>query len=72
MIQNKVDSQQWPQVGWLLFLLIVTIIVIELAAFITKKWIMNDNDKILDKKQVQKFTRKTIFLNKLPNFLGKS
>lgn len=69
MIQNKVDSQRWPQVGWLLFLLIVTIIVIELAAFVTKKWIMNDNDKILDKKQVQKFTRKTIFLNKLPNFL---
>lgn len=69
MIQNKVDSQQWPQVGWLLFLLIITIIIIEFAAFITKKWIMNDNDKILDKKQVQKFTRKTILLNKLPNFL---
>ncbi|WP_425381723.1 PhnE/PtxC family ABC transporter permease [Spiroplasma endosymbiont of Polydrusus pterygomalis] len=68
MIQNKVDSQQWPQVGWLLFLLIVTIIIIELAAFVTKKWIMNDNDKILDRKQIQKFTRKTIFLNKLPNF----
>lgn len=69
MIQNKVDSQRWPQVGWLLFLLIVTIIVIELASFVTKKWIMNDNDKIIDKKQLQKFTRKTIFLNKLPNFI---
>lgn len=68
MIQNKVDSQQWPQVGWLLFLLIITIIIIELAAFVTKKWIINDNDKILDKKQFQKFTRKTVFLNKLPNF----
>ncbi|WP_338987293.1 phosphate/phosphonate ABC transporter permease [Spiroplasma endosymbiont of Dasysyrphus albostriatus] len=68
MIKNKIDSKQWPQVGWLLFLLIITIVIIELASFITKKWIMNDNDKILDKKQLQKFTKKTILLNKLPNF----
>lgn len=68
MIQNKIANQQWSEVGWLLFLLIVTIVVIELAAFITKKWIMNDNDKVLDKKQVQQFTKKTVLLNKLPNY----
>lgn len=68
MIDNKVSAGNWPQAGWLLFLLIMTIITIEMAAFITKKWIMNDKDKILDNKQVKKFTRKTLLLNKLPNY----
>lgn len=68
MIDKKMGTRQFNEVGWLLFLLISIIIVIELLAFIVKKWVMTDQDKILDRKVTQKFTRKTILLNKLPAY----
>ncbi|ASP28170.1 phosphonate ABC transporter permease [Spiroplasma corruscae] len=51
LIQRNIGFQQWDRAGFLLFLLIMVVLLLELIIYLIKKYILSDKDFILDKKE---------------------
>ncbi|AGM25589.1 PhnE/PtxC family ABC transporter permease [Spiroplasma chrysopicola] len=69
LIDNNAQLQQWDRVGWLLFLLILTIVCLEILIYVLRKWVIFDQDKILDEKERKKMLNPTLRRTRKNNLL---
>ncbi|WP_342275574.1 PhnE/PtxC family ABC transporter permease [Spiroplasma endosymbiont of Cantharis lateralis] len=56
LIDNSRDNDDWSRVGFLLFLIVAVVILLELIIYVLKKYILLDKDYILDEKKQKKYT----------------
>jgi len=59
LIQNNIDFQQWDRAGFLLFLLIMVVLILEIIIYFVKNFILKDKDFILDFKERESMLSKT-------------
>ncbi|WP_342258559.1 PhnE/PtxC family ABC transporter permease [Spiroplasma endosymbiont of Dioctria linearis] len=56
LIDNSRDNDDWSRVGFLLFLIVAVVILLEIIIYVLKKYILLDKDYILDEKKQKKYT----------------
>ncbi|WP_339034494.1 PhnE/PtxC family ABC transporter permease [Spiroplasma endosymbiont of Cantharis rufa] len=55
LIDNSRDNDDWSRVGFLLFLIVAVVILLEIIIYVLKKYILLDKDYILDEKKQKKY-----------------
>lgn len=68
MLYSSREFGKWNKIGWIIFLIILTVLIFELIDFFIKKFVLTDKDKVFSTQQITMITKPLAKILKMKDF----